>query len=161
MLDKLVMLEFFILEKALDLLIVVMVKTFLYITLKFMTILKLDPKDYQGREFVLKYSTTGYYDIEKLEEGFQITYKKFDTVTEMSFKDKFFNDWLEEPVAYGAFEGEKLLGYVEGTLEKWNNRYRISNICVFEKEARRCGIGTQLMNIILEAICYLKIYQCL
>ena len=115
-----------------------------------MTIQKLDPKDYQGKEFVLKYSTKGYYDIEKSEEGFQITYKKFDTVTEMSFQDKFFNDWLEKPVAYGAFEGEKLLGYVEGTLEKWNNRYRISNICVFEKEDRNGGVGNRLMNIILE-----------
>lgn len=115
-----------------------------------MRIQKLDPKNYQGREFVLKYSTTGYYDIEKLEEGFQITYKKFDTVTDMSFKDKFFNDWLEEPVAYGAFEGEKLLGYVEGTLEKWNNRYRISNICIFEEVFRKVGIGTQLMDTILQ-----------
>lgn len=115
-----------------------------------MIILKLNPKDYQGKEFVLKYSTTGYYDIEKSDEGFRIIYKNFDTPTEMSFQDRFFNDWLEEPAAYGAFEGEKLLGYVEGTLEKWNNRYRISNICVFEEEARRCGIGTQLMNIILE-----------
>ena len=116
----------------------------------FMTIQKLHPKDYQGKEFVLKYSTTGYYDIEKSEEGFQITYKKFESVKEMSFKDIFFNEWLEEPVAYGAFEGEKLLGYVEGTLEKWNNRYRISNICIFEEECRNCGIGTQLMNNILE-----------
>ena len=115
-----------------------------------MTIQKLDPKDYQGKEFVLKYSTKGYYDIEKSENGFQITYEKFDTITEMSFKDKFFNDWLEEPVAYGAFEGEKLVGYVEGSLEKWNNRYRISNICIFEEEARKRGIGTKLMNTILE-----------
>lgn len=115
-----------------------------------MTIIKLHPKDYQGKEFVLKYSTTGYYDIKKSEDSFQIIYKKFESVTEMSFKDIFFNEWLEEPVAYGAFEGEKLLGYVEGTLEKWNNRYRISNICIFEEECRNCGIGTQLMNTILE-----------
>ena len=114
-----------------------------------MTIQKLHPKDYQGKKFVLKYSTTGYYHIEKSEEGFQITYKKFDNVTEMSFEDKFFNDWLEEPVAYGAFEGEKLVGYVEGTLEKWNNRYRISNICIFQEEARKRGMGTKLMNTIL------------
>ena len=115
-----------------------------------MTIQKLNPKDYKGKEFSLKYFTTGYYDFEKTEEGFQITYKKFDNVTEMSFKDKFFNDWLEEPVAYGAFDGEKLLGYVEGTLEKWNNRYRISNICIFEEMFRNGGIGTQLMDIILQ-----------
>lgn len=48
-----------------------------------MTIQKLDPKDYKGKEFSLKYFTTGYYDIEKTEEGFQITYKKFDNVTEV------------------------------------------------------------------------------
>lgn len=115
-----------------------------------MTIQKLYLEDYQGKEFVLKYSTTGYYDIKKSEEGFQITYKKFHNTTEMSFKDKFFNDWLEEPVAYGAFDGEKLVGYVEGTLEKWNNRYRISNICIFEEVFRNSGIGTQLMDTILQ-----------
>lgn len=115
-----------------------------------MIIQKLNPKDYQGKEFALKYFTKGYYDIEKSENGFQITYKKFDAITEMSFQDKFFNNWLEEPVAYGAFEGGKLLGYVEGNLEKWNNRYRISNICIFEEVFRNAGIGTKLMNTILK-----------
>ena len=33
---------------------------------------------------------------------------------EKSFDDEFFGEWLEEPVAFGAFEGERLLGYVEG-----------------------------------------------
>ena len=42
-----------------------------------------------------------------------------------------------------------MLGYVEGTLEKWNNRYRISNICVFDSSNRHSGIGTMLMNFIL------------
>ena len=61
-----------------------------------------------------------------------------------------FNEWLQDPIAYGAFENGQLLGYVEGTLEKWNNRYRISNICVFDHTRRHSGIGTVLMNTILQ-----------
>ena len=43
-----------------------------------------------------------------------------------------------------------MLGYVEGFLEKRNNRYRISNICVFDNASHRQGIGTVLMNTILK-----------
>ena len=68
----------------------------------------------------------------------------------MSFEDCMFNKWLEDPIAYGAFENNKLLGYVEGTLEKWNNRYRISNICIFNNTYRHKGIDTILMNTILK-----------
>ena len=70
---------------------------------------------------------------------------------EKSFDDEFFGEWLEEPVAFGAFEGERLLGYVEGAPEGWNNRYRISNICIFEENARGKGLGTLLMQAIQRA----------
>lgn len=53
--------------------------------------------------------------------------------------------------AFGAFEGERLLGYVEGAPEGWNNRYRISNICIFEENARGKGLGTLLMQAIQRA----------
>ena len=33
--------------------------------------------------------------------------------------------------------------------EKWNNRYRISNICVFDAANRHRGIGKMLMERIL------------
>lgn len=114
-----------------------------------MVISKLDKKEYAGKKFVLRYLTKGYYDIERTKEGFSFTYRLFDKVTEMMFEDCFFAEWLEEPVAYGAFENGKLLGYVEGSIEKWNNRYRISNICIFEDNQRHCGIGTELMKTIL------------
>lgn len=115
-----------------------------------MIISKLNREEYEGKKFVLKYLTKGYYDIEKTLCGFTFTYKPFDTLVEMTFEDYFFNEWLEQPVAYGAFENGELLGYVEGTIEQWNNRYRISNICVFADTKRHCGIGTQLMNTIME-----------
>ena len=115
-----------------------------------MEIRKLDRKTYEGQKFVLRYITNGYYDIAQSNTGFLIVYKRFENPTEMSFEDSMFNEWLEDPVAYGSFEEGKLVGYVEGTLEKWNNRYRISNICVFDDALRHGGIGTALMNTILQ-----------
>ena len=93
--------------------------------------------------------TTGYYDIEKIDDGFKFTYKSFDSVKEMTFDDYFFNEWLEQPVAYGAFEDGQLLGYVEGTIEQWNNRYRISNICIFNNDKR----GNKVALVIIKSTC--------
>lgn len=114
-----------------------------------MEISKLNREDYAGHKFEIKYHTKGFYDIEKNDVGFSFVYKTFDEVTEKSFSDCYFSEWLDEPVAYGAFENGKLVGHVEGTLEKWNNRYRISNIGIFEDSNRRQGIGTKLMDTIL------------
>ena len=114
-----------------------------------MIILKLSRDEYAGKKFKLSYFTNGYYDIEKMPDRFKISYKSFDCLKEMTFEDCFFNEWLEQPVAFGAFENGELLGYVEGTHEQWNNRYRISNICVFDSSKRHCGIGSELMNVIL------------
>ena len=114
---------------------------------------ELDKESYIGKRFTLQYTTNGYYDIEATETGFNICYKTFDETKEMSFDDVFFTEWLDEPKAFGAFENGQLLGYVEGALEKWNNRYRISNICVFDNLKRHAGIGTLLMkNVLSEAV---------
>lgn len=115
-----------------------------------MEIKTLDRKIYAGQRFMVHYQTNGYYDIIAKESGFQIEYRAFETSVEKSFDDVFFSEWLDDPVAYGAFENERLLGYVEGFLETWNNRYRISNICIFDDADRHRGIGTLLMNIILK-----------
>mgnify|MGYP004574765753 CR=1 FL=1 len=55
---------------------------------------------------------------------------------------------LEEPVAFGAFQDGRLIGYVEGSPEMWNGRFRISNICLFDSGERRRGVGTMLMAVI-------------
>ena len=72
----------------------------------------------------------------------------FDAPEERSFDDTFYGEWLEDPIAYGTFEGERLIGFVEGSMETWNNRFRISNICVFEDAARGSGVATRLMAAI-------------
>ena len=75
----------------------------------------------------------------------------FEAPVEKAFDDVFFGAWLENPVAFGAFEGESLIGYVEGSPESWNNRFRISNLCVIDPSRRRSGLGTALMRVIEDA----------
>lgn len=112
-------------------------------------VIELDKEAYWGKKFTLRYKTKGYYDIESTVSGFDIRYKTFGEEKELSFSDVFFSEWLDDPKAFGAFEDGQLLGYVEGTLEEWNNRYRISNICVFDSSNRYSGIGSLLMKSIL------------
>lgn len=112
-------------------------------------IIELDKETYSGKKFTLQYQTKGYYDIESIETGFDIRYKYFEEPKEISFSDVFFSEWLDNPKAFGAFENGQMLGYVEGTLEEWNNRYRISNICIFENSNRHNGIGSLLMRTIM------------
>ena len=114
-----------------------------------MEIRKLDPAVYAGRKFTARYRTNGYYAILPCESGFQMRYTAFEAPVEKSFDDEFFGEWLDHPVAYGVFEGDRLVGYVEGAIEGWNNRYRLSNICVFDCANRHGGIGSALMNAIL------------
>lgn len=115
-----------------------------------MEIKPLDKKTYAGQKFTARYHTNGYYDIRAIDSGFRMEYVAFETPVEKAFDDVFFSEWLENPVAYGAFQGERLVGYAEGFLEQWNNRFRISNICIFDPAVRHQGIGTSLMETILK-----------
>lgn len=115
-----------------------------------MKIIRLNREAYAGRRFTARYRTGGYYDIRPSEVSFQIEYVPFAAPTERAFEDVFFGNWLEEPTAFGTFENGELLGFVEGSPEGWNHRYRISNICVFDGSARGKGIGTQLLAAITE-----------
>lgn len=115
-----------------------------------MEIKQLERNDYIGKRFTARYKTNGYFDIRRVENGFQIEYVPFQTQTEKSFDDEFFGKWLDNPVAFGAFENGRLIGFVEGANESWNNRFRISNICVFDYENRSGGIGTMLLDSIMK-----------
>lgn len=116
-----------------------------------MEIRPLDREIYAGKTFTARYRTNGYYEICPSETGFQMDYVPFAEPTERSFDDVFFGEWLEDPIAFGAFEGEKLIGYVEGSIEGWNNRFRLSNICVLDFSERSRGVGTALMKPIERA----------
>ena len=101
-----------------------------------MEIRELAQETYAGRKFTARYQTHGYYDIRAAEDGFRVEYRPFTAPEERSFEDVFFGEWLEDPMAFGAFEDGELLGYVEGSPETWN---------------RRRGIGTALMDTIAKA----------
>lgn len=116
-----------------------------------MEIRQLEREIYAGKKFTARYRTGGYYDICPSDTGFRMNYKRFDAPVERSFDDVFFGDWLEAPVAFGAFESGVLIGYAEGSAESWNGRFRISNICVFDNAERGRGIGTALMDTIQKA----------
>ena len=77
-------------------------------------------------------------------------YVPFEEPVERFFEDEFFGEWLEDPVAFGVFEDGCLLGFAEGSPETWNRRFRISNLCVFDRARRNQGIGTVLMERITE-----------
>ena len=113
-----------------------------------MEIRSMNKELFAGKKFTARYITNGYYDIGTSEDGFFVRYVPFEAPVEKSFDDVFFGEWLEAPVAFGAFEGEELIGYVEGSPESWNRRFRISNICIFESSERKGGIGTRLMETI-------------
>mgnify|MGYP002539965079 FL=1 len=115
-----------------------------------MEIKRLEKEVYAGRRFTVRYTTGGYYDICACDGGFRMDYVTLAAPVEKSFDDVFFGDWLEEPTAFGAFEDGRLIGFVEGSAESWNNRFRISNICVFEREKRHGGIGGALMEVITQ-----------
>ncbi len=113
-----------------------------------MEIRQLERCDYFGKKFIVRYETRGYYDVCATEHGFLLKYACFEKPIEKSFDDEFFGEWLENPVAFGAFENGEIIGYVEGSEESWNNRFRISNVVVFHNENRKRGVGTLLMNAI-------------
>lgn len=115
-----------------------------------MTVKKLDYEKYKGQKYRAEILSDRYLSVEPDGDGFDIKWVLSDEPLRMSVNDNMLEDWLENPTAYGAFDGEKMVGFVEGFLEKWNNRYRISNICVFDSSDRRNGTGKLLMETILE-----------
>lgn len=115
-----------------------------------MKIIRLKKEDYEGKRFTASYTTGGYYDIRSVDSGFLIKYVPFAAPEKKAFDDVFFGEWLEAPAAFGAFEDGKLTGFAEGSIESWNNRFRISNICVFDGKNRGKGIGRALMEAIIQ-----------
>lgn len=113
-----------------------------------MDVRPLDRETYAGRRFTVCCRTRGRRGIRSCAGGSRMDYVPFGTPAERSFDDTFFGKRLERPVALGAFEGQELVGFAEGSVESWNRRFRISNICVFDGAQRGRGVGSLLMDAI-------------
>ena len=111
-----------------------------------MLIKELDYKEYKGKKYQAEILSDRYLSIEPRDEGFAVKWVMSGEPLRMTLNEDLLSDWLEDPVAYGAFEHGRMVGFVEGFLEKWNNRFRITNICVFDESDRRRGIGTLLLG---------------
>ncbi len=114
-----------------------------------MKISQLDYSEYKGRKYTAEIHSDRYLSIEPGDNGFDMQWVDAGTDLRMSIQDSILSDWLEDPIAYGAFEGGRMVGFVEGFLEKWNNRFRITNICVFSESDRKHGVGTLLLDRIM------------
>lgn len=115
-----------------------------------MIIKQLNYTEYQGKKYEAEIHSDKYLSIEPEGEGFSIEWITSEEEIVEPLTDDMLSEWLDNPVAYGAFEGDTLIGFVEGFLEEWNNRYRISNICVFDTGLRSKGVGTALLEKIME-----------
>lgn len=116
-----------------------------------MEIKKLDREKYQGLTYHAVYETKKHYEVQLLENGFQLVLKETDEAGKKEFSDTLFSDWLEEPIAFGLFQEDKMMGFVEGSPEAWHNVFRISNIFVYE-EYRKQGLGEKLLNYIVDYV---------
>ena len=74
--------------------------------------------EYGNREFAYRFTTTGYYDIERSATGLRLIHKPLPEPEEVCDPAFMLESWLPEPDAYGAFEDDRLIGFVEGYLEK-------------------------------------------
>jgi ribosomal protein S18 acetylase RimI-like enzyme len=115
-----------------------------------MNIKKLDYAEFEGRSYEAVIHSDRYLSIEPEGDGFNIEWKAINPELNKTLTDDMLSGWLDNPVAYGAYEGDELVGFVEGFLEEWNNRFRITNICVFDNDRRKAGVGSQLLETIMK-----------
>ena len=105
----------------------------------------LDSEKYQGYPLVFSYITDKIYQVHGSEMGFWLEEKELERPIRKEFTDDLFSEWLEEPVALGAFEESRLIGVIEGSIEQWHQVFRISNLLV-DRTYRQNGIGSELMR---------------
>ena len=115
-----------------------------------MNIRKLNYPDFAGKTYRAEIRSDRFLSIEPEGDGFAIEWKPIQPEMVKELTDDMLSDWLEDPVAYGAYEGEELVGFVEGFLEKWNNRFRLTNIVVFDGARRHSGVGSALLDAIMQ-----------
>jgi ribosomal protein S18 acetylase RimI-like enzyme len=121
-------------------------------------IIPLSPTEYKDYKLEYEYVTKFYYHLSiKKKKDIKITIKrkKFLKKQEKKFTDFLFQNYVEDPQVFGIFEKKKLIGVIEGSLETWNNRYRIWNFLV-DKKYRRDGYGKLLFQHIVEVAKELK-----
>ncbi len=113
-----------------------------------MKIVELNRSEYQNYELDCKYTTKAYFDVSiKKKKSILITVKrkKLRRKLEKGFISHLYESHLENPKSFAIFERKRLIAVIEGSLESWNNRYRIWNLLV-DKKYRKEGFGSLLFK---------------
>ena len=77
-----------------------------------MTIKELDYKKYKGQKYQVEILSDRFLSIEPVGQGFAVKWVMSEEPLRMTLDEDLLSEWLEDPVAYGAFEGNKLIGMV-------------------------------------------------
>ncbi len=113
-----------------------------------MKIVELDQNQYQEYLIEDKYITK-YLHLVKIKKAkgihIYIKKKRIFRNKERSIQFKLFESHLEHGQAFGIFERKKLIAVIEGSMENWNNTYRIWNLYVTRRH-RKEGFGTALFE---------------
>lgn len=113
-----------------------------------MRIVELPREQYAGYSLVFEYDTSFFYDLRMRTTENVFSTEFVRTPCERmhkSFSDTLFAEYWDDPHAYGLWDGQELLAVIEINHEKWNNRMRVTNLCV-RQGFRRRGAGTLLMT---------------
>jgi len=108
-------------------------------------LVSLDKANFKGYSQNFAYTTQRYYHVTRQNNGFSWSLCDYETAQYKSFEDTLFEDWMEDPVAFGIFEAGHLIAFIEGSIESWHQMFRITNIYVDEAH-RHSGIGTLMMH---------------
>lgn len=106
---------------------------------------QLDKEKWKNYELKFSYTTNGYYSFVVNQWNFELVFHSYKTSMNKTFTDYLFSEWLERPIAFGAFYNNQLVGIIECSFESWNNRFRITNLLVWDNY-RNKGIGKILIQ---------------
>lgn len=113
-----------------------------------MKIVELTVQDYKGYTLEYEYVTKAYYDVViKKRRGIMIHIKrkKMMRKIEKAFTSKLYESYIENSKVYAIFDRKKMIGVIEGSIESWNNCFRIWNFLV-DKKYRGEGFGRALFE---------------
>ncbi len=123
-----------------------------------MKIIELKRGDYQDHLLDYEYTTKYYYHVsikKRSEIKISIKKRRFLRKQVKTFQDHLFASYIDNPLVYGIFDRKKLVAVIEGSLETWNNRFRIWNFLV-DKKYRGEGYGKALFDHMIDVAKGLK-----
>ncbi len=113
-----------------------------------MHITELPREQFEGYQVVFSYESKAYYDlrIRSTQNVFALEFVRTPCApVHKELEDTLFAPHWDDPHAYALCDGKEMRGILEVTPENWNNRLRVTNLCV-QDGFRRRGYGSLLMT---------------